>query len=82
MVLWDRSQEKFVLEFFREQFKEHGCTKSLHCGIKTFCIAVLFGFGVIIVLTHLIQKAECFDTLWQLSLMLDMLSDVTELRSI
>jgi hypothetical protein len=82
LVLWDRSQEKFVLEFFREPFKEHGCTKSLHCGIMTLCIAVQFGFGVLIVLTHLSQETEFFDTLWQLSPTLDMLSDVTELKSI
>jgi hypothetical protein len=82
LVLWDRAQEKFVLEFFREQFKEHGCTKSLHCGIMTFCIVVPFGFGVLIVLTHLNQETEFLDTLWLLSPMLDMLSDVTELKSI
>jgi Kef-type K+ transport system membrane component KefB len=64
LVLWDRSQEKFVLEFFREQFKEHGRTKSLHCGIMTFYIAVPFGFGVLIVFTHLNQETEILDTLW------------------
>jgi Kef-type K+ transport system membrane component KefB len=64
LVLWGRPQEKFVLEFFREQFKEHGRTKSLHCGIMTFCIAVPFGFGVLIVFTYLNHETEFLDALW------------------
>jgi len=83
LVLWDRSQEKFVLEFFPEQFKEHGCTKSFHCGIMTFCTAASFGFGVLIVLAHLNQDTDFFDTLWWLSSLLDIRSDnVTKLKTI